>query len=73
MTSIRNYQGEIRLCSTCGQPCHYEVITGEAAAWWHFDEQWDGIWCDTFPMAEPAGLQRWSSESLESLKDRYQG
>lgn len=52
MTSIRTYEGEIRVCRTCAQPA-YKGLTEYGESWMHFQEQWDGIYCSYFPLAGP--------------------
>lgn len=67
MESIRTYDGEIRLCGSCGQPC----FDGEVG-WEHFQEQWDGIHCPHHPLAadDPAVIN-WDRNSLEAVKRSY--
>jgi hypothetical protein len=71
MESIRTYEGDIRLCRSCGQPC-YHGDTGEGLMWLHFHEQWDGIHCPTHPLAEQNPIAiKWDPSSLVDLKETY--
>lgn len=71
VTSIRDYDGEIGICASCGQPC-YPIDAGDYGAQWnHFTEQWDGVWCRYHPLAGNAIDIDWDPGSLESLKQRY--
>jgi hypothetical protein len=70
MASIRTYDGEIGICTTCGQPAFFEE-TECGKGWEHFDEQWDGVFCPDYPMAASAIPIGWDPDSLESLKERY--
>lgn len=72
MESIRIYTGEIRICASCGQPCHLAGPDSEAAGhWMHFIEQWDGIHCDMFPLSDEALPMQWSEWSLQQVKEEY--
>ena len=66
MASIRTYNGEIRICTSCGQPA-YDGDYG----WEHFDEQWDGIHCNQFPLADDVVAINWDEGSLSDLKAQY--
>jgi len=64
--SIRTYQGEISICTTCGQPA-YDSASGAS----HFAEQDGAVFCPAFPAA--AGLLRmdWHDLSLRLVQERY--
>lgn len=70
MESIRKYKGEVRLCGSCGQPCHLGP-TELGEMWQHFHEQWDGIHCERFPLAERPIAIDWNWHSLEGVKRSY--
>lgn len=71
MTTIRTYEGEIRICTGCGQPA-FLASPEEAEEWWlHFAEQWDGIHCNRFPLAADVIPMNWDYKSLLDLKQRY--
>lgn len=71
MESIRAYEGDIHLCRSCGQPC-YHAETEFGLIWQHFLEQWDGIHCERYPLAEedPIAIE-WNWHSLDTLKATY--
>ncbi|MFZ3569433.1 hypothetical protein ACNYS0_21005 [Streptomyces sp. BH034] len=71
MESIRNYQGEVRLCASCGQPCYLGPTAEFGELWQHFREQWDGIHCDRFPLPPETIEIAWSPMSLQDLKRTY--
>lgn len=71
MQSIRNYDGEIRICGNCGQPC-FLGSTEVGPHWQHFDEQHDRILCPVYPLAAYALEIGWDSQSLASLKASYE-
>ncbi|MFJ9711627.1 hypothetical protein [Streptomyces sp. NPDC101234] len=64
--SIRTYEGEIGICTACGQPA-YDSTNGAS----HFTEQEDAVFCPAFPAA--AGLLRmdWDDHSLRMVRERY--
>ena len=70
MISIRQHDGEIRICDKCGQPC-YEEQTDYGLLWTHFSEQWDGVLCPNFPLANNAIAISWDHMALATLKKRY--
>lgn len=72
MMKIRDYDGELRVCASCGQPCYLgELEATYGKGWQHFNEQWDGVFCPFFPLAgEPLAMQ-WDSTSLEQVKAVY--
>ncbi|MGW0537582.1 hypothetical protein [Streptomyces sp. NPDC003032] len=70
MESIREYQGEVRLCGSCGQPCHLGS-TEVGDLWQHFHEQWDGIHCERFPLAERPIAIAWHPLTLGGVKRSY--
>lgn len=74
MESIRTHTGPVFLCSSCGQPC-YEGAgePGHGTALHHFQEQWDGIHCATFPLAAKRIEVDWLPVSLDDLRSRYPG
>lgn len=61
--SIRTFEGVIGLCSTCGQPSFAGDYGQE-----HFHEQWDGVFCPMFPLADAPLQVRWDKRALGSLK-----
>lgn len=67
---IRDYNGEIRICSSCAQPCYLGPV-GDGKGWQHFREQWDGISCEYFPLAGNVIPIRWGRGSLADLKAKY--
>lgn len=72
MTSIRTYEGEIGICTSCGQPAFPADTGNDAEEWWlHFVEQWDGVHCNRFPVAAKVVRVRWDFKSLLDLKRRY--
>lgn len=70
---IRDYNGEVRVCASCGQPCYFgDLEAGYGQAWMHFHEQWDGVYCPFFPLAgEQPLVMQWDPESLEQVKAVY--
>lgn len=73
MTSIRTYEGEIRICTSCGQPAYKAGVEEPDAcgSWCHFTEQWDGIHCDMFPLADDVIAIDWNEQSLDHVKWKY--
>lgn len=72
MESIRTYTGPVFLCSACGQPCHEGAEDPEhGSPLQHFQEQWDGVHCATFPLAAKKIEVDWLPTSLDDLKARY--
>ena len=72
MESIRTYDGEIRICLSCGQAAHLEGPGSQAEGLWsHFREQWDGVYCDRFPLAGETAAMRWHYLALQQVKDQY--
>lgn len=72
MESIRTYTGLIYLCTSCGQPCYEGTPDAEySTLLQHFKEQWDGIYCATFPLAFKKIEVDWLRMSLDDLKRRY--
>lgn len=67
MYSIRTYEGQIFLCSSCGQPAYDEG----GDTYGHFMEQWDGIHCSWFPIANKLISIEWDDMSLDDLKAQY--
>lgn len=70
MQSIRDYDGEVRVCAFCGQPCFFG-LTEVGAVWQHFREQWDGVHCPRFPLAGKVVEIEWDPSSLDDLRQRY--
>jgi hypothetical protein len=72
MESIRTYTGRIFLCTSCGQPCYEDAgETGLGILLQHFQEQWDGIYCERFPLATGKIAIDWGVMSLAGLKQQY--
>lgn len=73
MTSIRNFDGEIFLCTACGQPCYEEDSSDPKYDPYlmHFDEQWDGVYCRMHPLAVEKLVVDWDPISLDELKEKY--
>jgi hypothetical protein len=72
MTSIRTFDGEIRLCRSCGQPCFYGDSAAEGVqVWQHFREQWDGVYCPRHPLSDTPVAIGWDELSLKTLKANY--
>ncbi|RAG83563.1 hypothetical protein DN069_21445 [Streptacidiphilus pinicola] len=72
MTSIRTYEGEIRICTRCGQPAFLGGISERTGEWWlHFTEQYDGVHCNRFPLAGPVRKIPWDFKSRQHVKERY--
>jgi hypothetical protein len=71
--SIRGYQGEVRICASCGQPCYLEDLSyiGAGETWMHFIEQWDGVFCSQFPMADEPLAMQWDPSSREDVLAGY--
>ncbi|WP_329143524.1 hypothetical protein OIU91_06160 [Streptomyces sp. NBC_01456] len=67
MTSIRTYDGKIYLCKTCGQPCFKSPEMGSE----HFKEQWDGIFCQRYPLAGELLEMEWHPVTLATLRASY--
>ncbi|MFD9047655.1 hypothetical protein [Streptomyces zaomyceticus] len=67
MHSIRTYEGEVFLCSSCGQPAYDEP--GEMSL--HFKEQWDGVFCSWFPSTGKLIKMDWDEMSLDGVKEQY--
>lgn len=64
--SMRDYTGEIYICTSCGQPA-YAGVSGPS----HFAEQDGGVFCPAFPAA--SGLLRtdWDAFSLGQVREEY--
>jgi hypothetical protein len=70
MESIRTYEGDIRLCRSCGQPS-YLGDAGRALVWRHFREQWDGVHCPRFPLADNPVAIEWDDIALMTVKATF--
>jgi hypothetical protein len=69
---IRDYEGEVRVCASCGQPCFLgELEATYGQGWQHFNEQWDGVFCPWFPLAGKTLKMEWDGMSLEQVKAGY--
>jgi hypothetical protein len=72
MESIRTHTGPVFLCASCGQPCYEGAEDPEyGGPLQHFQEQWDGIYCATFPLAAKKIEVDWLPVSLDDLRARY--
>lgn len=72
MESIRTHDGPVYLCSSCGQPCYEGTPDSEYGTLLvHFQEQWDGVYCVTFPLAFKKIEVDWLPMSLDDLKAKY--
>lgn len=72
MESIRTYTGPIFLCTSCGQPCYEDTSDPELGLLLqHFHEQWDGIYCEMFPLAAGKIEIKWGYSTLDDLKAKY--
>ncbi|MFJ8798478.1 hypothetical protein [Streptomyces sp. NPDC102487] len=63
---IRKYAGPVFVGSCCGQPAKNGEYGPE-----HFTDQWDGILCPRFPLAENLIKVNWHSRSLAEWKAGY--
>jgi hypothetical protein len=71
MKSIRDYTGQIFLCGGCGQPCYEGPAEGYDGVLQHFSEQWDGVHCNMFPLAEEPNTMEWDPITLATLQEQY--
>ncbi|MGH3769359.1 MAG: hypothetical protein ACRDTX_30140 [Pseudonocardiaceae bacterium] len=71
MKSIRDYDGEIRVCIKCAQPAYQETFEEYGEMWHHFSEQWDGVLCESFPLAGYAVALDLTDMSRQSLQAQY--
>lgn len=71
--SIRDYDGEIFLCTACGQPCYHEEDPEYGKVPMHFIECWDFIYCPSHPLAGGTITMEWdlSDHTLQDLKEKY--
>ncbi|AMW10580.1 hypothetical protein A4E84_14345 [Streptomyces qaidamensis] len=63
---FRDFTGEVVVCGSCGQP----ACDGEYG-WEHFTDQWDGVFCDWFPLAGRPVRVTWHPRSLAEWKAGY--
>ncbi|MFB7711614.1 hypothetical protein [Streptomyces sp. NPDC056105] len=70
MKSIRGYEGEVRICASCGQPS-YLGPTECGSLWQHFSEQWDGVYCPRFPLAGQTFAIDWDATSWSDVRRMY--
>src|ERR1035441_444002 len=70
MYSIRTYKGPLFICASCGQSCG-NTTTEMGNAIGHFDEQWDGIYCQWFPLAGKPIQIEWNNESRKGVQAKY--